>query len=149
MVQITIDAPWHGDPAPEGPPGPLWELWEHEVVEIFIAGPGERYLEVEMSPHGHHLVLQLDGVRNVVARELPMRFSTHRRGERWTGNAELDASLLPGGPHRMNAHAIHGRRGSRQHASLHPTAGPAPDFHQLDAMRPLEWSRISAQNPSD
>src|SRR5687768_18590447 len=37
---VTIDAPYYGDPAPAGPPGSTPRLWEHEVVELFVAGPG-------------------------------------------------------------------------------------------------------------
>ena len=54
---LLIDAPYHGDPAPDGPPGVFWKLWEHEVVELFVLGLADRYLEVEVGPHGHHLSL--------------------------------------------------------------------------------------------
>ena len=71
---VTVDAPWHGDPAPIGPAGPTWALWEHEVVELFVLGSNGHYLELELGPHGHHLVLQLSGRRQVAARELPLDY---------------------------------------------------------------------------
>src|SRR5262245_55837907 len=69
---LALAAPFHADPRPAGPPGPTPRLWEHEVVELFLAGAGSgsgppRYTEIELSPWGHHLVLRLEGVRNVVA----------------------------------------------------------------------------------
>jgi hypothetical protein len=138
-IRITVEAPWHGDPPPPGPAGPLDGLWHHEVVEVFIAGPEAHYLEIELGPHGHHLVLQLEGVRNAVARTLPMHYTVSRRGTRWRGEAVLPWNLLPRGPHRMNAHAIHGPPNNRQHASLHPGPGDTPDFHLLERMAPLHW----------
>jgi hypothetical protein len=143
LLWISIDAPWHGDTPPLDPVGPTWELWNHEVVEVFIAGPDERYLEIEFGPHGHHLVLQLDGVRNVIARELPFTYSVEREGERWRGEAMIHWELLPEEPHRMNAHAIHGAPEKRTHASLHPSLGDAPDFHRLEEMQPIGWEGMS------
>jgi hypothetical protein len=34
-----------------------------------------RYIEIELGPHGHHLVLLLDGVRNAVAKLLPIKYN--------------------------------------------------------------------------
>ena len=33
-----------------------------------------RYIEIELGPHGHHIVLLLDGVRNAVAKLLPIQY---------------------------------------------------------------------------
>lgn len=74
-VQVFVDAPFFDDPAPDHAPGPTPGLWNHEVVEVFFLGSEERYLEVELGPHGHHLVLALQGVRQVVAEQLPLAFS--------------------------------------------------------------------------
>src|SRR5690349_13129517 len=68
-LRIDVDAPFHGDPAPPARPGPCDRLWEFEVVELFLAGAASDgspvpYTEVELSPHGHYLVLRLLGVRN-------------------------------------------------------------------------------------
>ena len=59
---IRVDAPFHGDPPPAGPPGPTEGLWEHEVVEAFLLGPGEEYLEVELGPHGVRVVSLYPGL---------------------------------------------------------------------------------------
>ena len=79
---VSIDAPFYDDPAPvvRGSPrtdggfgggGGTPGLWDHEVVELFIAQAGQPfesspYLEVELSPRGHYLCLRLAGERRVL-----------------------------------------------------------------------------------
>lgn len=129
LVWRTL-APWSRDPVPPGPPGPTPRLWEHEVVELFISGPGEAYLELELGPQGHHLVLQLHGVRNAVASGLPMEATTRTCSDGlWTGEARVPCSWLPAAPHRVNAYRIHGQP-TRAYAAATPLPGPQPDFHQ-------------------
>lgn len=140
-VRIGVDAPWCGGPPPAGPPGPTPALWEHEVVEVFFAGPGERYTEVELGPFGHHLVLQLDGVRRVVADRLPLAYEAELRsgpsGRRWRGRARLARHLLPAGPLRVNAYAIQPEGAGVAHLAWSPPGGARPDFHRLDSFRPI------------
>jgi len=130
-LEILIDAPWHGDPAPEGPPGPRPALWNHEVVELFVVGPGERYLELEFGPHGHHLALRLEGVRNPVQSAMPLEYGARCDGARWRGEARVPAAWLPSAPHTANAYAIHGVGPARRYLAHTPVPGPAPDFHRL------------------
>jgi len=134
---IEIDAPYHGDPAPPGPVGSHDRLWEHEVAEVFVASDGEHYTEVELSPHGHHLVLLLEGVRHVVSVAAPLGYVARIEGDRWRGRARLATSLLPPRPHRWNAFALHGAGEERRHLALAPTLGEVPDFHRLESFRPL------------
>ena len=143
-LRVEVDAPYHGDPPPAGPPGPTWALWEHEVVELFVAGPGERYTEIELGPHGHHLVLRLVGRRNIVERCLPLAFDARILGTRWRGLATLPLTLLPPGPHTMNAYAIHGAGTRRRYLALHPVPGDAPDFHRLECFRELALTSCTA-----
>lgn len=136
-LRIDVDAPFHGDPPPVGPPGPTDGLWNHEVVELFVcglapAGAPVPYLEVELSPHGHHLVLDLLGVRAPVRTLLPLEFSSHILGERWRGVARVPWSLLPARPARFNTYAIHGTGPARRYLAMTPVPGPSPDFHRLD-----------------
>ncbi len=136
---VTIDATFHRDPAPDAPVGPTPELWETEVVELFIAGPGEKYIELEFNPYGHWLALGLDGVRNIVDPNLPIRFHTFIAGGMWSGRATIPRSVLPEGPHRINATCMHAGRNpkrpaqKRRYLSWQPLKGDKPDFHQLDA----------------
>jgi hypothetical protein len=127
---VEVDAPFHGDPRPQGPPGPTDALWHHEVVELFIAGADKRYLEIELGPYGHHLVLQLSDIRTPSATGLPIHYIAQRHGKRWTGEAQIPIHLLPLGPHRINATAIFGAPGARRHLSVCTLPGPVPDFHQ-------------------
>jgi len=141
-VRIDVDAPYHGDPPPPGPPGATFGLWEYEVVEVFVAGPPDAegrvpYTEIEVGPHGHHLVLRLLGVRQMTERELPLTFSAAIEGDRWTGTASIDRSLLPAGPRRVNAYAIHGVGDARRYLAWTPVPGPRPDFHQPARFRPV------------
>ncbi|MCB9729428.1 MAG: hypothetical protein H6746_13235 [Deltaproteobacteria bacterium] len=135
-LHVEVDAPYAGDPAPPGPPGSTPALWEHEVVELFLLGEGARYTELELGPHGHHLVLQLAGRRQVVAQGLPLRYEARIVGDRFTGRARLDAALLPPGPHRANACAIRGLGARRRFMSAWPLPGDGPDFHRLECFRP-------------
>lgn len=146
-LRIRVDAPFHDDPPPAGPPGPTDRLWEHEVVELFLAGVdsgrGVAYTEVELSPHGHHLVLRLEGVRRVVEQGLPLRYRCSVApaaggvggGHRWSGEALLPLRLLPPRPpgrtaFGVNAFAIHGSGAARRHLAAYPLPGERPDFHQ-------------------
>ncbi len=141
-LEVRVEAPWRGDPAPEGPVGPTWGLWEHEVVEVFVLGEHDRYLEVELGPHGHHLVLVLNGRRNVVSREHRIEYVVQRRGDRWRGRARVPAMLVPPGPHRLNAYAVHGVGAARRYLAAHPVPGDAPDFHRLDCFEAAPWNPV-------
>lgn len=132
-LRLFVFAPLHGDPAPTTPPGATPGLWEHEVVEWFLAGADGRYLEVELGPHGHHLVLHLHGVRKVLESASPMSTTTRRcGGSWWSGTADLPRRWLPPGPHRANAYRIHGVGPDRRYLAAVPLPGPKPDFHQPD-----------------
>jgi hypothetical protein len=137
-IRVTVSAPDHGDPAPASPPGALWGLWEHEVVELFVLGPGDRYTELELGPHGHHLLLRLEGRRNAVARELPVDATWTRSAGRWTATTVLSADVLPPRPWRVNAYAIHGVGASRRYLAWAPVAGDKPDFHRLECFRAFD-----------
>lgn len=63
---ILIDAPFYGDKSPSGALGSTDQLWEYEVVELFLLGEDSQYLEIELGPHGHYLVLQLKSIRRIV-----------------------------------------------------------------------------------
>ena len=139
-IEVSIDAPFNGDPRPKAPAGSTWELWEHEVVELFLLGTDEQYLEVELGPHGHHLILTLKGVRNIVSRHAEITYQTTLGDARWSGVARLPRSLLPPGPLRANAFRITGPGSTRGYYATYPSTGAQPDFHSLETYRPLQWS---------
>ena len=141
---IQVDAPFFGDAPPTAPVGATDRLWEHEVCEVFIADDAEHYLEIELSPHGHHLVLELRGVRRVVRSQLPISYSARieagpNRSARFRGLARVPWHYLPAVPRRVNAYAIHGSAQQRcYHAHNAPNeGGHVADFHKLGSFVPF------------
>ena len=141
-VVVSVESPFHADPPPASPPGPTDRLWEHEVVEVFLLGRDDAYLEVELGPHGHHLVLELRGVRNVVRRGLPLDYRSRIEGSRWSGVATFPRAWLPAGLDRGNAYASHGAGRSRRHLAAFPVPGDAPDFHRLAAFGAFRFEHL-------
>ena len=141
-LALTVEAPFHGDPPPDGPVGSFDGLWNHEVVEVFVsglapAGAPVPYLEVELSPHGHHLVIDLYGVRNPLRIREDLPYEAKILGGRWQGEALIPWTWLPARPNRFNVYAIHGEGEGRRYLAMTPVPGPKPDFHRLD--RFLRW----------
>jgi len=137
---VRVDAPWHGDRPPPTAAGRCDGLWEYEVVELFLLGERERYLELELGPAGHYLALALEGRRQRVRGDVPVDVHCERRSERWHAEASLSCRELPPGLHAFNAYAIHGTGPARRYLAYHPLPGARPDFHQLERFPPLPES---------
>ncbi|MBW2242541.1 MAG: hypothetical protein JRH01_11190 [Deltaproteobacteria bacterium] len=136
-AELRVDAPFHDDPPPFGPPGVKPGLWEYEVVELFLVGLDQRYLEIEIGPHGHHLVLELHGCRHAIREGLALALDVQREGNRWQATAGFPAAWLPAGLFAANAFAIHGEGRARRFLAASALPGPAPDFHQIACFPPL------------
>lgn len=137
-VEISVDAPYAGDPPPEVPHGRCPGLWNFEVVELFVCGDDQHYLEVECGPHGHFLALRLHRPRSLVRDDLPViRYDARIDGGRWRGTLALDARWIPSGLRTANAYRISGQGAERTYAAAFPGEG-TPDFHRLDLFRPLD-----------
>ncbi|HND30647.1 MAG TPA: hypothetical protein PLA94_11640 [Myxococcota bacterium] len=93
-------------------------------------GPEQRYLELELGPHGHYLLLQLDGVRRRAGPPLSLDYRAEIQGDRWTGTALVPLACLPNPIVAYNTFAIHGR--PRVYLAHHPVGGERPDFHRID-----------------
>ncbi|KAF2344669.1 hypothetical protein FHG87_024576 [Trinorchestia longiramus] len=120
-VLWCIDAPYMGDPPPPTRPGePLWQLWEYEVVEAFFLNDEDQYLEVELGPHGQHIVLLLYGKRNILRHSLPMQVTTTITGSRWRGTGVIPIEYFPPKVNRFNAYAMHVPGKRRHQESLYP-----------------------------
>ena len=142
---MTVDAPFYGDPPPGAPVGALFRLWDYEVVEVFILGDDDRYLEIEVGPHGHHLVLLLDGFRNIKVHSLDLKYEWTVKDGRWTGKALIPRSYFPKGASKLNCYAIHGQGEGRVYSSLFPTETnkfEEPEFHRLEYFQGADFSRI-------
>jgi hypothetical protein len=136
-LAIEVTAPLHRDPPPPVPEGSCDGLWNHEVVELFLLGDDERYLEIELGPWGHYLVLELEGRRNVVASGHPIEYEARRGSIGWSGRAVIPAERIPAPIGLGNAYAIHGPAPARHYRALHPVPGEAPDFHRLECFGPI------------
>lgn len=135
-LRVQIEAPFHGDPGPAGPPGRLNGLWNYEVVELFLANEEGHYLELEFGPHGHYLALRFAGARQLVRDDLPVVYRAEIAGRSWRGWAETPLAALPLGSRLANAYAIHGQGEARRYLAAHPLAGSRPDFHQPHRFQP-------------
>lgn len=141
-LEIDVDAPYFGDPAPPGPVGSTPGLFNYEVVEVFLLGSGDRYLEVELSPHGHYWVLGLEGRRQVAWQGRALSYSArlhpeHAGAPRWRGQARVPTEWLPEGLSRFNIAAIDGVGAARRYWAHAPSGGVQPDFHALESFAPL------------
>ena len=139
-LSIGIDAPFSNDPKPNCPKTACWQLWNFEVVELFLVGKGDPipYTEIEISPWGNHLVLQLLGKRNVIAQELPLQIvSLERAKNRWTAQAVISKDLLPKGELKVNAYRVSGVNPNRHYHVMTPMVGPVPDFHQIEQFKTI------------
>ncbi|MGV3525055.1 MAG: hypothetical protein ACO1RX_12565 [Candidatus Sericytochromatia bacterium] len=135
---FDFEAPFYDDPAPQAPPGSLDGLWDYEVVELFVGQAGTaRYTEIELGPHGHHLVLCLNGIRQRESAGHDLRHKVYRAPGRWGATALVPFDLLPPQPWVFNAYAIHGTGSTRSYRAAHAVPGPAPDFHQIDRFQAL------------
>ncbi len=89
-LSIQLQAPYHRNPPPNCPKGATWGLWQFEVVEVFLVWDQDRYLEIEMGPHGHHLILGLDGIRQIRQAFVPVVYQSQIEGDHWQALLLLD-----------------------------------------------------------
>lgn len=111
------------------PPGTRVEgLWAYDVVELFLAGAGGRYLEIELDAAGHFLALEFRAPRVLANahRGLVLRVEHGLAIDAWWAAARLPLALVPPGLRAANAFAIAAGR----HLAWHPVPGKTPDFHQ-------------------
>lgn len=133
-LRIELDAPFANDPNPNCAKTACWDLWDFEVVELFLVGAGEPapYTEIEISPWGNHLVLQLLGTRNTIAKGLPLHIVSLDRGEtRWNAQAVISKKLLPKGELKVNAYRVSGVEPNRHYHVMTAMLGSEPDFHHI------------------
>lgn len=143
-LDVRVEAPFAGDPPPPPPAGRLDGLWEFEVVELFLAMPRrpDSYLELELSPHGHHLLLVFDAPRRRRASQPDLTaFEATIDGAHWHGCASLDlkGAGLDFSDRRILANAFRLAGEPRRHELAWPLPGTTPDFHQPSAFPELDW----------
>ncbi|RYG68086.1 hypothetical protein EON64_05950 [archaeon] len=158
-IMVFVDAPFHDNPAPPVPVGKVENLYDYEVVEIFLASVREDrenspYLEIQLGPHGHYMLVFLmreaDWDNQDTSLELDCLPKTWIDPQvmRWYCELSLPAHYLPEPLCKpdlsvtwlSNVCAIYGSQECRRHLSLYPCpSGVAGDcnFHQLSCFRPL------------
>uniref|UniRef100_F6ZYV0 Chromosome 4 open reading frame 33 n=1 Tax=Monodelphis domestica TaxID=13616 RepID=F6ZYV0_MONDO len=150
-LMMEVKAPFFNDPsAPPGEAGKPFEgLWHYEVVEAFFLNDRtKQYLEVELCPHGQHLVILLSGRRHSWKQELPLAFEVSRSETTWEGKALLPWNYFPPGVEKFNLYAIHGSKAGRTYEALYPIPqdeiqkGQEPDFHRLEYFKSFSLNMI-------
>ena len=110
------------------------------MVELFVVAPEERYTEIELSPHGHHWVLRLEGIRTNVETGIAIDWRPRIEGGRYRGTAVVAREHLPEGARWCNAFRISGPAGQRRYRALTPVPGEKPDFHRLHQFGPWPFA---------
>uniref|UniRef100_A0A8C6WEH4 Chromosome 4 open reading frame 33 n=1 Tax=Neogobius melanostomus TaxID=47308 RepID=A0A8C6WEH4_9GOBI len=154
-LKMQVFGPFFNDPAaPPGPPGHAFPgLWDYEVVEsFFLDSTTENYLEVEVCPHGQHLILLLSGVGQAFVQQLPMVFSASVTGDRWMGEALIPWGYFPPNVNKMNSYAIHGSGEKRTYEALYSVPkeeiaeGQNPNFHLLQYFQDFHLQSIMGED---
>lgn len=154
-LKMQVFAPFFNDPpGPAGPPGHAFPgLWDYEVVEaFFLDSTTENYLEVEVCPHGQHLILLLSGVGQAFVQQLPMVFDASITGERWMGEALIPWGYFPPNVNKMNSYAIHGSGEKRTYEALYSipkeeiAEGQKPNFHLLQYFQNFRLQSIMGED---
>ncbi|MEK7620560.1 MAG: hypothetical protein AAB413_04980 [Patescibacteria group bacterium] len=132
-LRIRVEAPMlHDQKVPDAPMGSRVEgLWDYDVVELFLVGPGHTYLEIELGAGGHFLVLGFDSIRHrsdAFENFAPvLRFE--KTGEKlWKSSFTIPWKMIPENLRALNAFAIM----AGQFLSYSSVPGEQPDFHQPD-----------------
>lgn len=132
-IHLRVQAPMlHEQKIPDAPMGSRVEgLWEFDVVELFLVGPGHQYLEIELGAGGHFLVLGFDSIRHrsdAYESFAPiLRFE--KTGEKiWTSSLVIPWKMVPENLRALNVFAIM----AGQFLAYSAVPGEQPDFHQPD-----------------
>jgi hypothetical protein len=146
-LRLDVVGPFFNDPpSPAAEPGkPYQGLWNFEVVEAFFLNDRKQYVEVELCPHGQHLVLLLSDVRKPFKEQLPLNFKAIIEGHKWKGSAVIPWTYFPQGVNRFNAYAIHGSGNRRVYEALYPVPHQQftePDFHRLDYFGQVNFDAV-------
>lgn len=122
---------------PNSPIGSRVEgLWNYDVVELFLRGQGDHYLEMELGAGGHYLALEFNGVRQRINdfadRIIPVQYQKY--ADQWTSEIVIPWNMIPDSVYSLNAYVI----ASGEFLAYAPVPGLEPNFHQLEAFAPCQ-----------
>ena len=107
------------------------ELWNFDVVELFLVGPGHQYLEIELGAGGHFLILCFDRIRHQSKdyKNFQPILQFHKTQQKtWVSKLTIPWKIIPENLRALNAFMI----SSGQFLAYSPLPGDKPDFHQPD-----------------
>jgi len=145
---VTFEGPYYNEPliADTVPVDqPFLGLWNYEVVEAFFLGNDGEYIEIELGPKGHYVLLLLKGPDNLITYQMPLTNYTAQCSTvsgRWLGQAYIPGEYFPCNITKFNSFAIHKSEPNRVHMALYPVpqgAYEAADFHRLEAFEPISF----------
>lgn len=106
-------------------------LWNFDVVELFLVGPGHRYFELELGAGGHFLALSFDCIRHRSDDHLswiPL-IQYHKTPEKtWVAHLVIPWSMIPENVRALNVFVY----AAGQYLAMSQLPGSSPDFHQPD-----------------
>lgn len=113
-----------------------WELWNYDVLELFLTRTDLRvpYIELQISPLNQKLALLIKKPRKSFEFYTPatFKYSTEFSGEVWNIYCELDAADIPGGSPNLrgNIHCGLGPQENRRFYGLNINQDDKADFHK-------------------
>ncbi len=112
-------------------------LWEYSVAELFLAKNDKEYLEIEIGPCGHYLVLGFKDVRvrSNEYKDFAPTIVTHNDQSVLTHTFLIPTALLPNPITRACAFVISGD----VFLSSAPLPGEEPNFHQPSHFPPINF----------
>lgn len=126
------------------------QLWERDVAEVFLQPAGEqarRYKEIEVSPNGMWIDLEIaPGEKRELKSRLRRLVNVDARKRMWIAQVALPMKALtpkfdPSEAWRVNFFRVEGEREPRFYSAWRPTGTPIPNFHVPERFGRLEFER--------
>lgn len=132
-LAVRVTAPvLHEQSVPEASLGARLDgLWEYDVVELFLVGPGHQYLELELGAGGQYLLLGFDSIRrrSQTYEDLDLVVKFEKTAQKtWASEVVLPWAVVPENIRALNAFAYM----AGQYMAYEAVPGKEPDFHQPD-----------------
>lgn len=126
------------------------QLWERDVAEVFVqpeGAEGKSYKEIEVSPNGMWIDLEIaPGEKREMKSGLKRLVNVDATNKTWTAQLALPMKALttrfdPGESWRVNFYRVEGEREPRFYSAWRPTGTPVPNFHVPERFGKLVFER--------